>query len=80
METKPHISLIIPVFNEQENIRNLYDRLVNVVEKISDQYRFEFLFTDNHSTDDTFMILKDLAAKDKRIKVIRFTKKNFVPF
>ena len=33
-----------------------------------------FFFTDNHSTDDTFMILKDLAAKDKRIKVIRFTK------
>ena len=42
METKPHISLIIPVFNEQENIRNLYDRLVNVVEKISDQYLNKF--------------------------------------
>lgn len=74
MEKKPYISLIVPVFNEQENIRNLYYRLVEVVEKISDQYQFEFLFTDNHSTDDTFMILEDLAAKDKRIKVIRLTK------
>ena len=63
MEKKPYISLIVPVFNEQENIRNLYYRLVEVVEKISDQYQFEFLFTDNHSTDDTFT--RHFAVKSK---------------
>jgi glycosyltransferase involved in cell wall biosynthesis len=74
MNSKLFISIIVPVFNEQDNVENLYDRLIGVVGKLSDQYDFEFIFTDNHSTDDTFTILKKIAENDLRVKVLRFTK------
>ena len=74
MESKSFISIIVPVFNEQENVRKFHDRLVRVVANLSDQFDFEFIFTDNHSTDDTFSVLEKIAEVDSRVKVLRFTK------
>ncbi len=70
----PLISILIPVFNEEESLPKLYARLTDVCDGLSDRYAFEFIFTDNHSTDETFQILDKLSQKDARIIVYRFSK------
>ncbi len=64
------ISVVIPVYNEEENIPQLYKELKEVLEKLGNDY--EIIFVDDGSTDKTPQILKDLAQKDKRVKVVRF--------
>lgn len=75
---RPHpsgslITISIPVFNEEKNISRLLERLDDATRPL-DKYQFEFLFTDNHSEDRTFEILADEAAKDPRIRVVRFSR------
>ena len=74
MADKKLISFVVPVFNEQENIEPFLDALDGETEKLTERYDFDILFTDNHSTDDTFGILSAHAEKDKRIRVIRFSR------
>ncbi len=71
---RPLVSVLVPVFNEEENLPSLYQRVSSVVELLADRYDFEFIFMDNHSTDRSFPILEDLAAQDSRIRVFRFSK------
>jgi polyisoprenyl-phosphate glycosyltransferase len=74
MSQKTLITVIVPVLNEVENVAELHRRLSAVSAGLEDEYRFEFLFTDNRSTDGTFELLRDLAANDARIRVLRFSK------
>lgn len=67
------ISLIIPCYNEQESLPLLYPELVKVATQMSAQ-TFEFLFVNDGSKDHTLQILKDLAAKDDRVKYISFSR------
>ncbi len=71
---RPLISISIPVLNEADNIEQLYARLVAVSETMKDRCDLEFVFSDNHSDDDTWSLLRNLAAKDSRVKAIRFSK------
>jgi dolichol-phosphate mannosyltransferase len=66
------ISICIPVLNERENIFPLYARLCSVAKSLEASYYFEFIFTDNHSTDDTWEKIRILGTKDQRVKGIRF--------
>lgn len=68
------ISIVIPVFNEERNVRLAYDEVLRVLDEVKDRFEVEFVFTDNHSTDGTFRELTRLAAEDKRVKVIRFNR------
>lgn len=70
----PLISLVIPVFNEELNIGPLYAETTKVIDSLEDRYRFEFVFTDNCSSDRTFEVLSELADSDERIRVIRFSR------
>jgi len=72
--TKKLISIVVPVFNEEDNIPRLYQTLNTLLLELSDRYSFEIVFTDNHSTDKSFEILSELATSDSRIRVIRFTR------
>jgi glycosyltransferase involved in cell wall biosynthesis len=74
MPTKPLISIVVPVFNEEPNILPFYARIEPILAALSERFRFEFVFTDNHSTDRTYALLAQLAAKDERIRVFRFSK------
>ncbi|MBI3072320.1 MAG: glycosyltransferase family 2 protein [Deltaproteobacteria bacterium] len=69
------ISVVLPCFNEEENVRECYERVKNVIEKFP-AYEFEMIFIDNASTDRTPEILRGLASNDKRVKVI-FNARNF---
>ncbi len=68
------VSIVIPVFNEEESLKPLHEALRNDVDTLS--YNFEFLYIDDGSTDRSFEILKDVHRQDPRVKVIRF-RKNF---
>ena len=67
------VTISIPVLNEADNITPLLERL-RAVAGSHPRYDFEFLFTDNASTDATFERLADEARGDDRIRVIRFTR------
>jgi dolichol-phosphate mannosyltransferase len=71
---RPLVSLVVPVFNEEPNIFPFYEAVRTVTDKLSEAYDFEFIFTDNHSTDRTFEHLATLARTDARIRVYRFSR------
>jgi glycosyltransferase involved in cell wall biosynthesis len=68
------VSVVIPIFNEEENISSLYQALKAVMEGMKSAY--EVIFVDDGSDDGSGDILQSLAQDDKRIKVIQF-RKNF---
>jgi glycosyltransferase involved in cell wall biosynthesis len=67
------ITVIIPVYNEAENLGPLYDRLANVTAGIPN-YEFEFLFVDDGSIDNSAQELATLHGLDKRVKAIHFSR------
>ncbi len=66
---KKCISIIVPCYNEQENIVELYKRIVAVFGKLR-RYDFEILYVDNASTDQSRGVYESLARRDRRVKVI----------
>ena len=63
------ISIVIPCYNEEKNIENAYDRVKEVLATMPD-YEHEIIFGDNCSVDASREILRKLAARDKKVKVI----------
>ena len=68
------LSILIPVYNEEFNLKELYNKLIYVLSKINKSY--EIIFIDDGSTDGSFNILKELNKKDQRVKIIKF-RRNF---
>lgn len=68
------ISIVIPVFNEEANIERAYEAVAAVFDRISDRYDFEIVFTDNHSTDRSPEMLAALCARDRRVRMARFSR------
>ena len=72
MEEKPAISVVIPVFNEQDNVRLLYQQIRKACESLRQFY--EIVFVDDGSHDRTFDMLEEIHSQDARVKAIRFRK------
>lgn len=72
--TKPLISLVVPVFNEEDTIPLFYPAVRAVIDPMNAEYNFEFIFTDNHSTDRTPQLLQALAKQDSRVRAYRFSR------
>jgi len=70
----PKYSIVVPLHNEHENITDLYDRLKAVME--SNGESFELVIVDDGSTDNTFNLLREIAAVDSRITVVKL-RRNF---
>ena len=68
------LSVVIPVFNEEQNLKPLYQELMTVLEELGLSY--EIIFIDDGSQDTSYQVLKELHAEDKRVKVIQF-RRNF---
>jgi dolichol-phosphate mannosyltransferase len=66
------VSVVTPAFNEAQNLPLLYSRLKKSLDKL--RLRWEWIVVDDHSADETYRIMDSITRKDKRIKVLRFTK------
>ena len=73
-EPAPSVSMIVPIFEEEATVDELYRRTVAALEQ--DGRTFEILFVDDGSRDGTFARLEQLHAADPRVRVVRF-KRNF---
>ena len=62
------------MYNEEDNVKGLYEAVNQAMEPVRDKYEWEFIFTDNRSEDRTFECLTELAAEDERICVYRFSR------
>jgi len=71
---EPEISVVVPFYNEEENIEELYHRLKEVLDSLGRSY--ELIFVDDGSLDRTPEILERLFEKDKKVKIIRL-RRNF---
>jgi glycosyltransferase involved in cell wall biosynthesis len=69
-----NISVVVPIFNERDNIALLYDQLMGALEPLG--CRYEILLVDDGSTDGTREALRELAQRDSRVKVVLF-RRNF---
>mgnify|MGYP001855751741 CR=1 FL=1 len=69
------VSICIGCYNEEKNIENIYQKIVEIMERLP-QYTFEIIFSDNDSQDDSQKILRNITDKDKRVKAI-FNTRNF---
>lgn len=67
---KKLISIVSSCYNEEGNVKELYERVKTQMEKLSDKYDYEHILVDNDSTDSTANILRELATNDKHLKVI----------
>src|SRR5919198_2809549 len=68
------VSIVIPVFNEAENIMPLYHLLQSAMREVSQTW--EVIFIDDGSTDTTYKALEQLHAQDESMQVIRL-RRNF---
>lgn len=75
---KKKVSIMIPCFNEEENIVAITDAVVAQMEQLP-QYDYEIVCIDNDSTDNTRPLIREICAKNKKIKAI-FNVKNFGQF
>jgi len=68
------LTIVVPVFNEEENLKPLFAQLVRVLEELDLCY--EIIAVDDGSSDNSFAILKQLYKESPRIKIVRF-RRNF---
>lgn len=73
------ISVLIPCYNEEENVRPMSEAIVNLFQTELVMYDYELIFIDNDSRDNTRFILRDICSKNEKIKAI-FNAKNFGQF
>jgi glycosyltransferase involved in cell wall biosynthesis len=67
-------SIVVPLHNEQENVTDLYARLKSVMEASGET--FEMVLVDDGSIDGTFQMLREIAAVDSRVTVVKL-RRNF---
>lgn len=68
------ISIVIPLYNEQETILELYRRLKNALDNDFKNFEHEFIFVNDGSSDNTLMLLEQLYNQDTRLHVISFSR------
>lgn len=68
----PELSILVPVFNEEDNLGLLYDKIVAAMAVVGRTW--ELILVDDGSRDRSYEILQQIAAGDNRVKVVRFVR------
>ncbi len=79
MAEKKKISVMIPCYNEEENVRAIYEAVRDQLVHNCSAYDYEILFIDNKSHDQTRTIIREICAEDEHVRAI-FNVKNFGQF
>ena len=69
--SKGKVSIVVPMYNEQESLEILYQELNRVTDTIKD-YEFEYLFVNDGSKDNTLQEIQRLATADDRVRYVSF--------
>ena len=69
----PELSIIIPAYNEEGNLPELYKRLINVLENEL-HVTYEMIFVDDGSKDNSWDIIENLRNRNKCVKGIKFSR------
>ena len=67
------ISIVVPMYYEEEVARECYNRLKNILDKI-ENYNYELIFINDGSKDKTLSILEEIAKKDENVKILSFSR------
>ena len=78
-QSQKKISIMIPCYNEEENVRPIYEAVRDELLRSCPNYDYEILFIDNKSQDRTRKIIREICKEDPRVKAI-FNAKNFGQF
>ncbi len=70
----PYLSVVVPIYNEEESIPTLYTRLTEALTVLG--YEYEIITVDDGSRDRSFVLLREQALADPRLRVVRF-RRNF---
>ena len=70
------ISVVIPCYNEEKSIREMYHRLKKIFEEELTQYDYEIIYVDDFSKDNTRVEIEKLCAEDEKVKAV-FNARNF---
>jgi len=68
------ISIVIPIYNEEKNISELYRRLKVILVKDFPSFDYEILYVDDGSNDDSIKYLNDICLLDSKVKVLQFSR------
>ena len=71
-ENEPHLSIVIPAYNEGENLEELHKELMKILPQLD--MLWEVVFVDDGSKDQTWEKIKSINKKDSRIKGVRFSR------
>ncbi len=72
MKEKPVFSVVVPMFNEEESLPVLYQRIVEVMDQTGEGW--EFVLVDDGSADRTAEMIREYAEKDKRVRPVIFAR------
>jgi polyisoprenyl-phosphate glycosyltransferase len=67
------LSVVIPTYNEEQNVERMYGRLAAVLEEVG--LEWEVIFSVDPCTDSTEELIRGLAARDRRVKALRFSRR-----
>ena len=68
------VSIVIPMYYEEEVARECYEKVSNVLKSLKDKYDYEIIFVNDGSKDKTLEILENIAKDDKKAKIISFSR------
>ena len=74
IESAIRYSIVVPFYNEQENIPDLYMKLTEVMDSVGEPY--EMVFVDDGSKDNSYKVLSEIYEHDRRVNVVRL-RRNF---
>src|SRR5574340_616371 len=72
--TQRLLSVVVPIYNEEGLLDELYGRLTAAVVPLAQRYRCEFVFVDDGSADRSLEILRGFAERDARVRVLSFSR------
>lgn len=68
------ISIVVPCYNEENNINSFYEEMIKTLEKVKENYRYEIIFVNDGSNDKTEIEVKKLRKTDQNVVLISFSR------